>query len=193
MKPARGLVAAGVAVAILAGCSTGSEVRTDGPLVGAEGATRVCVPSDPSVAVTFGSTLLYNNGSQRLTIDGMRLLDARNVTLVGGYLVPVEGTNLLGDGAPFPPSRPYVAIAGLAWDRRTTLAGASLSPGGEFAKAGSAAPMNLVIGLVSRTPAGGAAKGVQLSYHVGGQKYLATSTMGMAIRLRPDTCSDGGH
>jgi hypothetical protein len=186
---ARGLLAALLLVGMSA-CTQSSVVLSGGPLAHLGGSGRLCVVTDPDAPVTVGSDLVNNAGSQPLVIDSVQLRAPRNLRLVGGFLVPIEGHDLLGNGLPYPPTT-VDPSTGVRWDERTPFAGATIQPGPHVAQPGSTAPRNLVIGLV--THGGGTASGVDVRYHVGDQGYLIASDLSLTVRVKPDTCARGGY
>jgi len=183
-----------IVVILLSDCSTGyRSVAFDGPLKTLGGPVRLCVTSDRSRAVTVGSDVLSNSGSQPLIIDSLHLRAGKDLTLAGAFLVPIEGKTLLGDGFTFPPVAGQVQGDGVRWDLRVNPVGATLRPGPQYATPGKPAPMNLVIGLVSGLASGGAATGVEIDYHIADQKFVATSGFALTVRNQPDSCARGGY
>lgn len=120
-----------VALAALTGLAGCAAFPAGGPLLFGGAPTdssTVCIPVEDGGRTVVSDYLAAPTG-QAITFEHIELVDADGVTVVDGYLVPLDGTNLPIIVGAYPPAPAE------AWAGRTPLAGAALAPGAEMSLA----------------------------------------------------------
>jgi hypothetical protein len=168
--------AVAVAVAALAGCSSGyAGPATDGPL---KSGTLINVPLGAICAPggrtwAFGWDQFTNHGRTTVVLDRAALLRPRNEHLVGSIAVP--GDQVVG--ARYWPPKGIGLPPG--WKHRQPVPGFRLAPGKSF---------NLVLGVAAITKGRHASsQGGQIYYHDSSGRYLVKSYSANIIEAGANT------
>jgi len=135
-----------------------------------------CLPANVGQADTHGMDSFTNKSHDVLVIDHVGLASARNMRIVGAYIVP--GTGQVGEWRGFPPPAAQLD-KDVRWAKREPAAGARVSPG---------ETVNVVVGLEPTGRATASAKGIELLYHDGGTQYELVSNVTVIIKVSPGKC-----
>jgi hypothetical protein len=149
-----------------------------GPLGPPGNHDTLCLPVRLGGADTDGFRSFTNRSHDLLVIDRAYLASARNLKLVGAYIVPVTGTELTGTWATFPPPAGRLP-KGVQWARRLPPAGAHVRPGEQ---------VNVVVGLAPASHAAGSTTGIEVLYHDGSTRYELRSNIRVIVKVSPARC-----
>jgi hypothetical protein len=155
--------------------------RADGgPLGPAGNQTTLCLPVQRGHAVSDGYQFFTNISRGTLTVERLFLAKARNIKITGAFLVPIDGNDLIGTLAGFPP-RASQLPSGVEWGKRHLPAGARVLPGEQ---------VNYVVGLASASRVTtGSTAGIVLWYRdARGTQYELQSNVQVIIKVSPARC-----
>ena len=161
-------VAVIAAVAFSTGCST---VDTNGPLNAGEDQDEICAPAQLDGFTALGD-IVMNEGDQELTITGLELVEATDLTLEESYFMVInpEGDDDVLGGASTVADSPQEEAA---WERRGELENSTLGPGEKA---------NVIVGLSLPNPgADGEAEAMRITYSDGTREYTADTDMRMIL------------
>jgi hypothetical protein len=150
-----------------------------GPLGPPGNRDTLCLPVPLGGADTDGFQSFTNGSHDVLVIDRVYLASARNLRLVGAYIVPVTGPNLTGTWGTFPPPAEQLPRS-VQWAKRQRPADARVLPGEE---------VNVVAGLAPTSRATGSTAGIAVLYHDGSTKYALRSNIRVQVKVPPARCS----
>jgi hypothetical protein len=177
MGVSRWCIAATLAGVVSAGCDSAPALNT-GPLGNGGQPGALCNPVHSSTqSLTNGFTALSNGSKSPVVIDRIALDDPHQLRLLGAYIVPISGHNLLGDWAGFPPTANELSV-GVEWAQRVPAAGAHIAPD---------RPNQVVNLVLALKPEGlvGTAKGIDVYYSGGGIKYHMLSSTTLRVVVSP--------
>jgi hypothetical protein len=102
-------VLACAAVLLAAACGSGPPADT-GPLGNGGSKGGVCLPDLSGRVLSWGITVLRNNGQSKAVIERVSLLGADNLRLTASYVVPITGNTDYGAWPGYPPAPPQPGV-----------------------------------------------------------------------------------
>lgn len=158
---------------------------SDGPLIGGQEATVICVPIEPGGTLTIGFDILRNGGQDEVTVTDVALIDPDGVRLTDAVLVELTGTDSLGLRDHYPPSSTELARDGLTedWAARQPIGEAVIPAPGS----GEPAAYNLVLAVESAR-SGSSSGGVRVEYISDGERGSLQLPTSLELRTSPDSC-----
>jgi hypothetical protein len=171
--------ATAVGLALIAGCTTDGVIVNSGPLGGAGRGTGItCAPTKGRQGVvTYGSIDFPNTSASTVHIDTVSLADPDGLRMLAAYVVPITGTLLYGFLQGYPP-RQHIP-AGIQWSQRQRADGATLPHT-------RGRDVYSLVAILQPTRNPGWARGVNIYYHAGGQRYLLRQ--GLQILVGVNRC-----
>jgi hypothetical protein len=167
-----GGLAAGLALLLTAGCSSG--ISADGPFgKSVSGGGSECIPVPRNGVGTF-ATVALGNSSGPARITSVTLVGAHHLKIVAAWVIPIRGLGLMGVFSGYPAGPPAAQAPGIQWARRRRADGALIPhlPG--------QAVYNLVL-VLRPSGAQGTASSEDVNYQSGGTQYLLN--LGIGIQL----------
>jgi hypothetical protein len=167
-----GGLAAGLALLLAAGCSSG--LSTDGPFgKSASGLGSECIPVPRNGVGTF-APLAFGNTGGPARITKVTLVGAHHLKIVAAWVIPITGSDLMGVFSGYPPGPPFARSPGIEWNRRQHADRAVIPhlPG--------QAVYNLIL-VLRPSGAQGTASSEDIYYQSGGTQYLLN--LGIGIQL----------
>src|SRR5580704_17131342 len=117
-----GGLAAGLALLLAAGCSSG--LSTDGPFgKSASGLGSECLPVPRNGVGTF-APLAFGNSGGPARITRVTLVGVHDLQVVAAWVVPITGPDLMGVFSGYPPGPPAAQAPSIQWNRRQHADGA---------------------------------------------------------------------
>jgi hypothetical protein len=158
---------------LLVGCSSNGN-KNDGPLVVAGEPSDVCVVQPDQGKAAVGS-VVHNEGKQVLVIEGLDLVDAEDLSLEGGHILPLNEsrTFVLGAGST-EPSEPDAAAA---WEYAEEPGAFELAPGDSA---------NVIVAIDNASARSGTAKAIRVTYSENESDYSADTNT--TITLADGSC-----
>ena len=156
------IAAAAVAV-FLPGCSSGV-IFNSGPL-GGQGSTGInCAPTTGwGGVVSYGTIEFANTSASPVLITKVSLADPHGLRMLAAYVVPVTGTYISGFVQGYPPGK--LMPSDEHWAQCQRADGATI-------KHSRGRGVTNLIAVLKPTRNPGWARGINIYYHSGGQRYL---------------------
>jgi hypothetical protein len=142
-----------------------------GPLGQQESTSHLCVPIRGSAPVISADTVLDNHGKSRVTVESVKLIRPKGLTLKEAFLLPIANKTL--------PGTTSTAELSATWVDRIAAKGASVDAG-----------QTRTLALLLDRGAKGSFDDIEVTYTASGHKYVLRQSFSLRL-LAAEPCATG--